>query len=190
MVEVNTLMTEVPENNAVDLDQLLMNLSEMIPPSDLNQSAESKLPPISIQPQQQLGINLPEQQVIKQDLGDDKEESDPYEDFVLGKVFSVSDEILKNCREDRAKASEAIKLIEDLIHNNHKIVQGGSLSRLVQAIQTRSNVDMIQVKLLETLGKILTARKGSTKIINNNTNRGTSNNLINILQDGMKNAGL
>lgn len=117
----------------------------------------------------------------------DDDKKDEYEEYVIEKARSITELILSNCEEDRAEATKAIKLIKELINSQDKNIHGGSLSRLIQAIDTRSNISMIVVKALESQAKILAARKGPAKSTITNTNLATSGNLIDVLEAGMKN---
>lgn len=119
------------------------------------------------------------------------EDGDQFDEFVVEKVKSVTELILSNCAEDRAKATDVINKIEDIIASQHHVIQGGTVSRLLQAIQTRADINQTAVKMMEACGKILSARKGGTKNVINNTNApaNTSNTLISILQEGLDKMG-
>lgn len=117
---------------------------------------------------------------------DDDDKKDEYEEYVIEKARSITELILSNCEEDRAEATKAINLIKNLIDSQDRNIHGGSLSRLIQAIDTRSNISMIIVKALESQAKILAARKGPAKSTITNTNLATSGNLIDVLEAGMK----
>lgn len=126
-------------------------------------------------------------QVIKQQLSSPEEEVDEFDQFVVGRVKDVTELILSNCAEDRSKASEVIAKIEALIESQHHVIQGGTISRLLQAIQTRADINTTAVKMMEACGKILSARKGPAKNVITNTNAptNTSATLIGILQEGL-----
>lgn len=172
-------MTEVPPNNE-DIQDLLMNLDQIV--------QENK-------PQPSIPIPAPEDpfsspQIIKQSTAPE-EEGDEFDEFVVEKVKAVTELILSNCAEDRAKATDVINKIENIISNQHQVIQGGTVSRLLQAIQTRADINTTAVKMMEACGKILSARKGGTKNVINNTNAptNTSSTLINILQEGLDKMG-
>jgi len=126
-------------------------------------------------------------QIIKQNTNVQKEESDEFDKFVVEKVQLVTETILSNCSEDRAKATQIIERIETIIASQDRIIQGGTISRLLQAIQTRADINTTAVKMMEACGKILSARKSGSKttITNNNQPTNSSNTLINILQQGI-----
>jgi hypothetical protein len=130
-------------------------------------------------------------QLIKQSTAAPEEEGDEFDEFVVEKVKAVTELILSNCAEDRAKATDVINRIETIITSQHQVIQGGTVSRLLQAIQTRADINTTAVKMMEACGKILSARKGGTKttITNTNAPTSTSSTLINILQEGLDKMG-
>lgn len=119
----------------------------------------------------------------------DKEEvEDEFEKFVIQNAIDLTNLVVSNCNEDRQKATEVIEMIEGLIKSQDKIIHGGSIGRLIQAIDTRSGITATVVKVLESQAKILSARKGPSKNIVNNTNTTAGGDaLIAILESGMKN---
>lgn len=132
-----------------------------------------------------------ETQVIKEVLAPPTEPEDPFDEYVVGKVKQVTETILANCAEDRAKATEVIKEIEEIITKQGRIIQGGTISRLLQAVQTRADINSTAVKMMEACGKIMSARKGGAKTTITNTNQPTNsgNTLISILQEGLDKLG-
>lgn len=120
-------------------------------------------------------------------VDEDEEVVDEFEEFVTEKAQALTELVLSQCEEDRAEATEAINMIKDLIKSQDKVVHGGTLQRLLQAIDTRSGINMILVKALESQAKILSARKGPSKHINNNnTTTVESKSLIQMLESGLK----
>src|SRR5690606_4084644 len=111
-----------------------------------------------------------------------------FEEFVISQVHALTEQVLSNCAADREEATAAIDMIKSLINSQDKVVHGGTISRLIQAIDTRSSVTMTVVKMLETQAKILSARKGPSKQINNNTTTTAvgNNTLISILEAGLR----
>ena len=142
--------------------------------------------------------NVPEPVVnhsIKQDLKSASEEvepSDEFDSYVVDKVKAVTELILSNCAEDRAKSTDIINRIETIIESQDRVIQGGTIARLLQAVQTRAEINSTAVKMMEACGKILSARKGGNKNVINNTNNTTSNasnSLIDLLQNGIDQLG-
>lgn len=153
-----------------------MNLDQMI------ESPQSQLP--------QATNNITkenETQVVKENTVPPPEEVDEFDKFVVDKVQLVTETILSNCAEDRAKATDIITQIEKTLSEQGKVIQGGTIARLLQAIQTRADINSTAVKMMEACGKILSARKGGAKttITNNNQPTSTSNTLISLLQEGI-----
>ena len=119
---------------------------------------------------------------------DADEITDEFEDFVLHNAVELTNLVISNCKEDRQKATDVIEMIEELIRSQDKIIHGGSIGRLIQAIDTRSNINTTVVKVLESQAKILSARKGPSKnIVNNTQATATGDMLISILESGLKN---
>jgi hypothetical protein len=116
-----------------------------------------------------------------------KEEPDEFEQFVLQNAVDLTNLVIDNCKEDRDKVTEVITMIENLIHSQDKIIHGGSIGRLIQAIDTRSNINATVVKVLESQAKILSARKGPSKNTINNNNAVGGDALIALLESGIKN---
>jgi len=132
-------------------------------------------------------------QRIIQETDDQIEEDDrdEFEDYVIEKAQAITNLVLTNCAEDREEATAAIQMIKDLIQSQDKVVHGGTLQRLLQAIDTRSSISQTVVKVLESQAKILSARKGPSKnITNNSTNTAVgSAGLVAMLENGMKSKG-
>lgn len=183
-------MTNQPTNNG---KTHLAEMEEML--NELNDSLDSS------QPEQELCVPDPPHQptpptphTVRQNLiaveakeTEDEEVVDEFEEFVIEKAQSLTELVLSNCAEDRQEATAAINMIKELIASQDKIIHGGSLSRLLQAIDTRSSINMIIVKALESQAKILSARKGPSKHITNNTNTNVeSKSLIQMLESGQK----
>lgn len=117
-----------------------------------------------------------------------EEVQDEFEKFVIQNAIDLTNLVVNNCNEDRKKATEVIEMIEGLIRSQDKIIHGGSIGRLIQAIDTRSSINATVVKVLESQAKILSARKGPSKnIVNNNNTTAGGDALIAILESGMKN---
>lgn len=131
-------------------------------------------------------------QIVSQKILQENEEQvdeikDDYEEFVISKARELTELVLKNCAEDREEASSAIIRIKELIESQDKVIHGGSLQRLLQAIETRANITSTVVKAMEASAKILSSRKGPAKTVNNNTsNTAIGNDLISILEKGMQ----
>jgi len=140
-----------------------------------------------IEPERNPGPQVISQSILKNDQPEDEEITDEFEEFVIEKARTLTELVLSNCEEDRNEATAAIQLIKDLITSQDRVVHGGTISRLIQAIDTRSSINMTIVKALESQAKILSARKGPTKQITNNNNTAVgSSSLISILEAGMK----
>ena len=117
-----------------------------------------------------------------------QEERDEFEDFVIEQAQKLTGLVLDHCAEDREEATNAINLIKDLIESQDKVIHGGSLQRLIQAIDTRAGITSTVVKAMEAQAKILSSRKGPAKTVTNNNTSNTAigNDLISILEQGMK----
>lgn len=131
-------------------------------------------------------------QKIIDDEADDvaEDDVDEFEQYVVEKSQALTDLVLANCAEDREEASVAIQMIKDLIASQDKVVHGGTLQRLLQAIDTRAGITQTVVKVLESQAKILSARKGPSKSITNNSNTSIGNaDLVAMLESGMRKKG-
>lgn len=132
------------------------------------------------------------QQIIQQRAAEESDEEpevvDEFEKFVIEQAYALTDLVLANCEEDRAEATASINMIKELISSQDKVVHGGTISRLLQAIDTRSGISLTVVKMMETQAKILSARKGPAKQVNNTTNATAvgNNTLIEILEAGLR----
>ncbi len=141
-----------------------------------------------------LNAEVSQNHVIKQNLesSSESEEPDEFDNYVVEKVKAVTELILNNCAEDRAKSTDIINKIESIINSQDKVIQGGTIARLLQAVQTRAEINSTAVKMMEACGKILSARKGGNKNVINNTNLAKSNStnsLIELLQSGINQLG-
>lgn len=118
----------------------------------------------------------------------DEDDRDEFEEYVIEKAQALTELVLSNCAEDREEATAAINMVKDLIVSQDKVVHGGTLQRLLQAIDTRSGINQTIVKVLESQAKILSARKGPSKNITNNSSTSVgSAGLVAMLENGMKN---
>jgi len=135
----------------------------------------------------------PDQQIISQSSSStaesDIDEPDELDDFVVTNVQLVAERVLSAALEDREEATQAINRIKKLIDSQNHNIHGGSLQRLLQAIQTRADINNTSVKMMEACAKVLTARKaGKPKNITNTTTNTTSlgNQLITVLEKGQR----
>ena len=121
----------------------------------------------------------------------EEDDRDEFEEYVIEKAQALTELVLTNCHEDREEATAAIQMIKDLIQSQDKVVHGGTLQRLLQAIDTRSGINQTIVKVLESQAKILSARKGPSKNITNNstTTAVGSAGLVAMLENGLKHKG-
>ena len=107
----------------------------------------------------------------------------------LGKLDSVTDEILISCRSDRQEAQDVINLLRDQIErslNQNQLPSRMYVDGLVAAVEVKANINMTAVKIIEANAKMLAATKatGNNVLVSQNVNvAGNDSDLEKILDE-------
>ena len=121
----------------------------------------------------------PEQQVILK-----AEPQGPPVDVVKyhEKLDIVTEEVLTACKQDRAEIQEVVNLMFDEIREDRdagRIPSRGYTDNLTKLLETKANVNMMAVKIMEVNAKMLAATKaGSLTVNNNNLNIATGDDYL------------
>jgi hypothetical protein len=98
------------------------------------------------------------------------------------KLDIVTEEVLTACKQDRAEIQEVVNLMFDEIRedrDNGRIPSRGYTDNLTKLLETKANVNMMAVKIMEVNAKMLAATKaGSLTVNNNNLNIATGDDYL------------
>lgn len=123
--------------------------------------------------------NSPERQVILK-----SEPQSPPIDIIKyhAKLDIVTEEVLIACKQDRAEIQEVVNLMFDEIREDRdagRIPSRGYTDNLTKLLETKANVNMMAVKIMEVNAKMLAATKaGSLTVNNNNLNIATGDDYL------------
>lgn len=98
------------------------------------------------------------------------------------KLDIVTEEVLTACKQDRAEIQEVVNLMFDEIREDRdagRIPSRGYTDNLTKLLETKANVNMMAVKIMEVNAKMLAATKaGSLTVNNNNLNIATGDDYL------------
>lgn len=98
-------------------------------------------------------VALPAKEVKEEDISADFRR-------MLAKVGAVADEVLDNCRLDRAQAQGVIDHFLDVLEGGGR-VPAVYIEKLPDMIRTKNEISMAAIRTLDSMAKLMSASKGS-----------------------------